>query len=77
GLVWLVFIAGRRRPGRWLVLAAVLLSLHGVLDELTQALIPDRYADFYDWLCDTTGATIGMLVGSWLDRRFFNQRTTD
>ena len=75
GLVWLVFIAGRRRPGRWFVLAALLLSLHGAIDELTQSLIPDRYADFYDWLCDSMGASIGLLVGCWLDRRFLHQRT--
>jgi VanZ family protein len=75
GLSWLAFSAGRNRSFRWFLIAAILLSLHGVMDELTQALVPDRYADFYDWLCDTTGAVLGLSLGRWLDRHLVSRLT--
>src|SRR4051812_42264835 len=46
-----------RRPG-WRVYASVLAitAAYGIIDELTQMLVPLRSADPLDWLADITGA---------------------
>ncbi len=50
-------------------LAASLASLYGVLDEVHQAFVPGRSSDAGDWLADTTGALIAVLLFAWLRRR--------
>ena len=53
---------------RRLVMAAVMISLFGVLDELHQLFIPDRTAEVADWLMDTAGSATGMAVLLWVAR---------
>jgi len=43
-------------------LAFSFTSLYGILDELHQKLVPGRYCSFTDWLADTTGALLFILV---------------
>lgn len=43
---------------RSVVVAVLLTSAWGYLDELHQAFVPGRYADVYDWLADTAGAIV-------------------
>lgn len=50
-------------PRRWLVWTAVALSLWAALDELHQLLIPGRDAEVGDWIADTLGASLGILLG--------------
>ncbi len=47
-------------PARW---AAILAggALFAMLDEMHQALVPGRYADFKDWLADMAGLTLAAL----------------
>lgn len=33
---------------------------YGAIDELHQALIPGRYCDFYDWIADALGGSLGI-----------------
>ncbi len=36
--------------------ALTLSSMYGIIDELHQSSIPNRYMDVYDWVADTAGA---------------------
>ena len=40
------------------------------LEELSQALIPTRSCDFFDWLADLTGLAIGQIAAGIYSRRF-------
>ena len=35
---------------------------YGVLDELHQILVPNRSAEFYDWVADLFGSTMGIIL---------------
>jgi VanZ family protein len=39
-----------------------IVAAYGVIDELTQALVPTRSADWRDWAADMAGAACGILV---------------
>jgi VanZ family protein len=63
--VWLRF----RCPGlRWMAVAAITVgfcSLTGAVDEVHQWFIPNRSGlDPGDWLADTTGGVLGVLLGN-------------
>ncbi len=70
-----LFLAVRRRFAfRWLAAMLVVLAVYAAFDELTQMLVPNRHADWRDWVADMIGATIGTaLVGglwwAWSSRR--------
>jgi VanZ family protein len=62
--------------GRWdgvglraAVLAVLFASFYGITDELHQWFVPGRTCDVYDWIADTIGATIGVVV-VWIISRF-------
>lgn len=73
----LVFIAGvrQRRTVRWSVLAALgwpaLLSL---LLEITQHFLPGRHPSMLDWLLNSAGALLGLLLGLLLRWRGLIER---
>jgi VanZ family protein len=50
------------------LVALVLTSAYGVSDEFHQSFVPQRVADFYDWLADTTGATAAAVIFSTASR---------
>jgi VanZ family protein len=53
-------IAGMRPFG---VFAAVILaSLYGAADEWHQSFVPGRSVDFADWLADSSGALVAVLI---------------
>jgi len=41
-----------------IILAISLVSLYGISDEIHQLFTPNRSVDIFDWLADTTGATV-------------------
>ncbi|MDT8388607.1 MAG: VanZ family protein [Thiogranum sp.] len=49
-------------------ISALIASLYGISDELHQALVPGRSSDVLDWLADTTGALLAVIVLVWLSR---------
>ena len=57
-----------KRNAALLTIAVVLL--YGVLDELHQMLIPGRSAEFLDWAADAVGAICGVLIISFLLKKF-------
>lgn len=56
-LAVLIYLAWRRP---WWVVT--LASLYGVSDEVHQFFVPGRSADVTDWLADTLGALVAVLV---------------
>jgi VanZ family protein len=42
--------------------AVLLSSAYGVTDEFHQRFVPNRMPDVHDWLADTAGALIGVLL---------------
>jgi len=69
-LTWLAFRAMTiRHPGRiframWV--AVLLSSAYGASDEFHQRFTPHRSCDVYDWVADTVGAILGVLVCYWI-----------
>ena len=43
--------------------ALALASLYGVTDELHQYFVPGRTCDVHDWMADTSGAAIAVMLG--------------
>jgi hypothetical protein len=52
--------AHRMRRSTALVIAALMASLYGVLDEFHQSFVPGRSVEYADWLADTLGAVFFM-----------------
>ncbi len=44
------------------VLAVVAASVYGLTDEIHQWFVPDRESSWQDWLADTLGGAVGVLV---------------
>lgn len=51
------------------LLAWLSTALYGASDELHQAFVAARSADFIDWLADATGGALGAGLHLWLVRR--------
>jgi len=49
----------------YIILAFLICVLYGVADELHQLLVPNRSADFFDWVADALGALTGILSASF------------
>lgn len=67
GLTWLVMrsICGPgRQPElfRAALIALLLVSLYGALDEFHQSFVPGRKMDIRDWIGDTAGAVAGVAI---------------
>jgi VanZ family protein len=43
-------------------LSVIFASIYGISDELHQLLVPGRFCSFGDWLADTTGALLLVLI---------------
>ncbi len=43
--------------------ALALASIYGVTDELHQYFVPGRSCDVHDWMADTSGAAIAVMLG--------------
>lgn len=52
----------RDLSGRSLFIAALLASAYGGFDELRQSLTPGRSVELADWLADTLGAVVAVLI---------------
>jgi VanZ family protein len=61
-LFWLARY-GKCRPslgGREIYFVLILMVCYGAVDELSQQLVPNRFADWLDWLSDSAGVVIGL-----------------
>ena len=52
------------------LLTSAIVLLYGVLDELHQMLVPGRSAEFLDWVADAAGALCGVLIITFLLKKF-------
>lgn len=70
GYLVLTFLAllslSRSRWLRWTHYAGVflLVATYGMIDELTQSLVPRRECDFWDWVADIGGAGLAIFLFS-------------
>jgi len=63
-LFWLARY-GRRRPslhGRTIYYVLLLMLCYGVVDEISQQWVPNRFADWVDWLANTAGVVMGLFI---------------
>ncbi len=63
-LFWLAR-KGKDRPhlrSRTVYYVLLLLLCYGAVDELSQQLVPNRFADWVDWLADTAGVVMGLFI---------------
>jgi len=72
--VWAVLgvslaLAARRPRWRTALIAIVIATGFGALDEIHQSFVPGRDASVFDLLADAVGATVGALAVTWYSRR--------
>ena len=73
--VLLAFAIRARNPLPWppLVVALIIGSGYGALDELHQSFVPGRDGDAFDWVADTLGVALGWWAAERY-RRFLRER---
>lgn len=72
-LATLVVRLGRSRGSAWFAL--FLVSAYGISDEWHQSFTPGRSVEFADWLADTFGAAVAILLyRNWTWYRTFLER---
>lgn len=59
-----------------LAVGALFASLYGATDELHQYFVPGRTSDIYDWIADTAGALLAVLILA-LVLRFRRKKSSD
>ncbi len=53
----------------YIVITFFICVTYGVVDEFHQMFIPNRFAEFFDWVADSLGALVGILsVSVFIDR---------
>ncbi|HEY6193413.1 MAG TPA: VanZ family protein [Candidatus Eisenbacteria bacterium] len=73
GLAWLVQRAARDTwpgagPARRALVALLAVTVIGACDERSQRGVPGRDSSVYDWLADTTGASLATALSAVLSR---------
>jgi len=53
------FVKLRKSP---LVFSLIFTSLYGITDELHQYFVPNRSSDIFDWIADTCGALVCIIL---------------
>lgn len=63
-ILWVVALHGglpRRIPWKTALIAFLLASAYGAVDEIHQSFVPSRHMELGDWVADTVGAAIVFL----------------
>jgi VanZ family protein len=50
------------RPSLLMIISIIFCSLYGVSDEWHQSFVPGRSSDVLDWVADTIGATVAVML---------------
>lgn len=77
GASWLLALEAwpvRRRKAQ--VLAVLLATLFGALDEVHQSFVPQRAMDFWDGVVNCSGASCAAIAWSWIRGLFFSPGTS-
>jgi len=72
--LWATPAFWKRRPVLSLLLAALIASAYGAIDELHQYFVPGRDCNFWDWLADTLGAFLGAAALALTMRNRLNRK---
>jgi VanZ family protein len=56
--------------------SAIIASLYGISDEFHQAFVPGRSPELWDWVADSTGALLAIILLSQLTRNFSRRQST-
>jgi len=75
--LWISVAFWRRRPWLALLLATLLGSVYGAIDEIHQYFVPGRHSDILDWLANTLGAFLGALATMILMRKWKRGRAAE
>ncbi len=57
-----------RYSWRQITVSALIASIYGISDELHQSFMPGRSAEVGDWLADSAGALVAVVLFAWLVR---------
>lgn len=68
-LFWWALGISQLTASRRAIIAVGLATLYGFVDEWHQSFVPGRTPDGFDIVTDLVGATLAMLVVTWLERR--------
>ena len=60
----------------YLIFTFIICTTYGILDELHQILVPNRSAEFYDWVADLFGSTFGVFL-SYIFLKIINKKSTN
>ncbi len=60
----------RFKQGSVQLITSIIVVFYAAFDELHQLFIPGRYCDLYDWLFDISGGFAGLLLASFLLKKF-------
>ncbi|MEQ1559134.1 MAG: VanZ family protein [Methyloglobulus sp.] len=71
-LAWRNFSHYLKSPVLLAIVSLVFCSLYGVSDEWHQSFVPGRACDILDWVADSTGAGVAVLL---LTRFFYKKNT--
>lgn len=58
----------KQRDWKHFTIAAAIVMLYAMIDELTQPLV-GRDAEFYDWIADSCGVSLGLAIMYWIPRK--------
>ena len=73
GMFWLLAFEWRRFRGlKASLLAFVLATVFGAIDEYHQSFVPGRYPSVMDGLLDGLGAALATVTWPWVGRLFFS-----
>lgn len=67
--LWFSFETWKTKTLRTAFLVLAFVSLYGALDEFHQVFVPYRVASVSDWIADTLGASLAVLIFSFVSRK--------
>jgi len=73
-LAWRSFVHMNQTKRSILCFTLLFCSLYGVSDEFHQSFIVGRDADVLDWLADTLGAALALLLITWAGYKYDSRR---
>jgi len=72
--LWISPAFWKRRPLAAVLLAALIGSVYGAIDEIHQYFVPGRQSDVWDWVANTLGAVLGALTVLFIMKKYNQTR---
>jgi len=69
--LWISQTFWKRRPRLALLLATLIGSVYGAIDEIHQYFVPGRHSNVWDWVANTLGAFLGALAVMLIMSKFW------